>query len=73
MAILRKKAMLDILTIPLLKSRKLAERPQFASVSNARGALKATPNTKATVRLAVKKEATIPIASMLKPTKKYPM
>ena len=65
-----KKAILDKLIIPRLKSKKLADNPQSEFGHKARGALKATPKTKATVKLAVRKEATIPIANMDKPTKK---
>ena len=70
MAKLIKKAILDRLIVPRLKSKKLADKPQSVFGHRASGALKATPNTKATVKLAVRKEATIPIASILSPTKK---
>ena len=63
-----KKAIPEMLMIPRLKSKKLAEIPHSEFESKAMGALKATPKTNAMVRLGVKKEATIPMASMLSPT-----
>ena len=67
---LTKKTIPDILIVPRLKSKKLADSPQLVLGRRASGALKATPSTKATVRLGVRNEATIPMAIMLKPTKK---
>ena len=67
-----KKIIPDVLIIPRLKSRKFAAIAHSESCNKARGELKATPKTKATVRLAVRKEATIPIAIMLSPTNQYP-
>ena len=58
----------DTLMMPLLKSKKLAEIPHSELDNRAIGALKATPRTNATVRLAVRNEATIPIANILRPT-----
>ena len=44
----------DTLMMPLLKSKKLAEIPHSELDNRAIGALKATPRTNATVRLAVR-------------------
>ena len=62
-----KKIIPEVLMIPLLKSRKLVAIAHSESGRRARGELKATPSTKATVKLAVKKEATMPIAIMVSP------
>ena len=69
----KKKIIPEVLMIPLLKSRKFEAMAHSESGRRASGELKATPSTNATVKFAVKKEATMPMAIMLSPTNQYPM